>query len=101
MSALFFASVHSLIHINAHTDINSASLGLLTYCWTCVANYYTELRDRAHVHNTDHASARSYIDPSAVTSPDAFTSPPPPSYSVVVVEEKPPCYEEAEKMQKV
>lgn len=61
-----------------------------------MANYYTELRDRDET-DCSPAPTRNYINPSAVTSPDAFTTPPP-TYSVVVEGEKPPCYEEAKKI---
>lgn len=64
-----------------------------------MASYYAQLKE---LMEESSAPSRSYIDPSAVTSPAAFSTPPPPSYSVAVgtdnpaFQEKPPSYEEAE-----
>lgn len=64
-----------------------------------VASYYTQLKERDE---ESTAPSRSYIEPSAVTSPAAFTITPPPTYSAAIgvanpaFAEKPPSYEEAE-----
>lgn len=74
-------------------------LGLYTYLWTCVASYYAELRDGKETEEECSGTNRSYLTPSAVTNPDAFSELPPKYDNVVGVDnpgfqEMPPKYEE-------
>lgn len=72
---------------------------MYTYTWTCVASYYTELRDGKSEEDESNDTNRSYLTPSAVTNPAAFSEPPPKYDNVVGVDnpafqEMPPKYEE-------
>lgn len=72
------------------------------YGWITVSKYYTELQDQttAEIDPEFDDYNRSYLSPSAVTMPAAFTSPPP-AYGAgmdnPVFDEKPPAYDDVTK----
>lgn len=73
------------------------------YGWITAAAYYNELKTRE---TQPEPSIRPYLNPEAVTRPEAFVISPPPPYNMAyevseVPYEKPPSYEEASRVGRV